>query len=239
MGKGRSGGWNQTQARPTDFAEAALERDWRMLKGMCLACGQDKPKRHLAKNCLNELESTSISCGHCQAVLQVTTKGIVKTQSLALPAAARNVTASTKRSPPISVEESMQAKRPRQVAITPRRNYMPAMALGHEYTILVWYSNKKPNDSQIQKVLKQCSEKALLLDGGDHKTLKTRPFAKRGPSDELPDLFGNRQNFPTPFKDTVCASSRKEFVRACRPGHVSSCRKVLWRCTDLERVLPQ
>ena len=125
------------------------------------------------------------------------TKGIVKTQSPALPAAARNVTASTKRSPPISVEEAMQAKRPRQVAITPRRDYMRAMALGHEFTILVWYLNKKPtNDSQIQKVLKQCSEKALLLDGGDHKTLKTREFAKRGPSDELPDLFGNRKISP-------------------------------------------
>ena len=239
VGSGRLGGWTQTQACPRGFTKAALERDWRMMKGMCLACGQDKPKRHSAKDCPNEPDSTPISCGHCHAVLHVTTKGIAKTQPPELAAPARNTAASTKRSPSISVEVLMQAKRPRQVEIAPRRNYMRAMALGHEYTTLVWYLNKKPNDSQIQKVLKQCSEKALRLDGGDHKTLKTREFAKRGPSDELPDLFGSRKNFPTTFKDTVCVSSGKEFVQACRPGHVSSCRKVLWRCTDLERVLPQ
>ena len=116
---------------------------------------------------------------------------------------------------------------------------MRIMILGVEYTMVTWYLQKKPNHSQCSKVLRLCSKHAVELENGDYKTLTKRELAKVAPSD-MPDLWlPHRKQLPSSFKDTNCAIVRGDrFVRARRPGHVSNCRGVLFRCDDLRHAFP-
>ena len=113
----------------------------------------------------------------------------------------------------------------RATAMAPRRNCMRVMILGMEYTMLTWYLQKKPNDSQCRKVMSLRSKHAAELENGDHKTSTKREFAKVAPA-EVPDLWlPNRKQFPSTFKDTNCATAE---------GWIRACTKT-WTCVQLPR----
>ena len=77
----------------------------------------------------------------------------------------------------------------------------------------------------------------MELSNGDHKTLVKREFARVAPA-EVPDLWlPNRTNFPSTFRDTLCATVRGDgFLQAQKPGRVSHCRGILFRCFDCRGI---
>ena len=74
---GRLGGWTQTQAHPDNYNKLIIERDRRMLQGSCLGCGTGSPKWHLCRDCQKEPDTCPMTCGHCSAKLQVSSRGFV------------------------------------------------------------------------------------------------------------------------------------------------------------------
>ena len=259
--RGRVGGWTSTQAAPDDFNRLMLERDRRMVEGVCLGCG----KTHMARQCQDQTkhDTCDLKCGHCAAILKVTRGGrVVATvppsqASLVHVSSSSNVTALSRatsstqvasivagRSSPEEASLAQGQKRLREpnIASPPvqaHSAFKRVLVCGVEYTTLMWYNGgKQPGSHRRGRVRELCAASALRLEGGDNKPLDR--FATSQGKELMPKSTYLPSSVPKP---SVCKSSAGVEVKISRPGSIlanASMRGYLLRVSDLRKVfVPQ
>lgn len=186
--KGRVGGWTQTQAHPDKHNQWMIERDRRMLKGSCLGCGKDGPKKHFCKDCQREPDTCPIACGHCSAKVNISSRGTDPPSRAALATSTAAATLAQQQSQrrPHAEEGGVQrrvAPRVQPAAPSPPTPTTPTsfkrvLVAGHEYTTLTWfYGGKRPSYKKRQAVYTACKHSAYVLEHGDTSTLEKAGFA--------------------------------------------------------------
>ena len=247
---GRVGGWTATQAAPDDFNRLMLERDRRMVEGLCLGCG----KKHMARQCKNQKkhDTCDIKCCHCSATLKLTSRGRVvptvpSSQASHVPGrasssahGASSVACSSLcvKSATATLAQGQKRSREPSVAsppLPPRSAFKRVLVCGVQYTTLTWYNGgKQPGSHRRQLVRERCAANALLLEGGDYKSLKS--FASARGKELLPTSTNLPSSVPRP---TACKASGGEDVKLSRPGIIpatASMRGYLIRVDDARRV---
>lgn len=228
--KGRIGGWTQTQAAPDKFGKLVIERDRRMLVGCCLGCGEN----HKARSCKKVPDTCPLSCGHCHATLEISSRGFVIAVDAPKQSSLQNGTAANSRTvlAPAAVKRSAPAPKPGLVpSATPPCKRVKVC--GQDYTTLHWFCGKQPGPRVREVVLKSCGRNALVLKNGDSKTLDKAGFA--GPRGK--ELLPGRVLLPSNPKDTACCSVRSGVaLQIHKPGGAEAGRGHLWLVSDLEGI---
>ena len=206
---GRLGGWTQTSLTMETSAAKNATREFRMMRGACVICG--------LSGCSADAHKLDNKSSGKRRESQPT--------AAALP---------TKRvrNSPSDGDSQLNSVRASPAPPAPRRQYPRVQALGHEYTFLAWFLQKRPNDSQIARAIQHCGERALELSSGDSKTLKTRDFVSQTNA-SAPELLPGRRNLPSSWVATACLIPRStDFLSARRAVDIRSCRQILWPCAS-------
>ena len=224
---GRLGGWTQTHSVINRLGKVVLERERRMVGKCCLDCGKSG---HFAKACLADGSDLFMMypCGHCGATLKINDQG-------------RHTTTVHKGTKRLRGEEAAPSQQFSPLVPVRRRqqDFRRVLVCGHEYTTLTWFFGAKPAQSKIDKVLKSksCQASALEIRKGDSKTIEAAGFARVPPNQK--EILPMRRRLPSHKSvETVCKTVKKgEPVKVRRPGAVATSRGVLWRVSDLQRVV--
>ena len=254
--RGRVGGWTSNQAAPDDFNRLMVERDRRMLAGVCLSCGE----AHMARQCKDQRkhDTCDLKCGRCASTLKVTSNGqvvaTVPSQAylvrepgfLSLPASSSaapstqvaSTVAGTSTLGGPSLVQGQKRTRASTIAspvVPPRPAFKRVLVCDVEYTNLMWYNGgKQPGSHRRARVRKLCAASALRFENGDYKSLER--FATPQGRELMPQSTYLPSSTPRP---TVCKSSAGVEVKLSRPGCISakaSMRGFLLRVSDLRNV---
>ena len=124
---------------------------------------------------------------------------------------------------------------------------------GEKYSTLKWFLGRREYPNEAKKVLADTAScvHAVQIQGGDAKTLVSSGFA-RLPPQRPKELFprdvppGHLQRLPTKFEPTACPTVKRGEKNASgkvmcrkRPEKMDGYRGVLWRISDMVRVLAE
>ena len=234
------GGWTQTSTSLSPLAKLLCQEARRNVSGACFICGS---KEHFAYECKSSPLVALYPCRQCHNVIKVTARGQTPAGTTTVASSADTVQASNASEATASAEPPAKRRR-----VSRASSCLRVRVCGVSYTTLAWYlGNACPNRHQRKNVADACMEKAVEMEGGDAKTLQAQAFAKAPPGFGK-EMLPGRVYLPHSWVESACASIRsshtkgkqgaeKVELRRAEAGGRDSCRNVLWRLEDLERVL--
>ena len=239
------GGWTQTSTNLSPLTTLLCQEARRNVMGACFTCGS---KEHFAYECKAAPPAAPYTCKQCHNVIKVTARGQTPTgPTTAAPTSAAPSAAAAQASSAVEAEAATERKAKRR-RVSRASSCLRVRVCGVAYTTLAWYvGNTDPSPHQRKKVIDGCMEKALEMSGGDAKTLHSQAFA-RAPPGLWKEMLPGRINLPHDWVESACGSIRalkskgkfgaeKVKLRRAATRKRDSCRGVLWRLEDLERVL--